>query len=96
MEINEFRDCCSKTLRLRHPATSSRPFRRMHAHCASRTCLTQLRRSSGILCFGRITSYDARDGKTWPTPNMQNWDGGGLIPLATRSGRNSLRSSNQV
>lgn len=50
----------------------------------------------GISCFGRITSYDARDGKTWPTPNMQNWDGGGLIPLATRSGRNSLRSLNQA
>ncbi len=27
-----FRDCCFKTLRLRHPATSSRPFRRIHAH----------------------------------------------------------------
>jgi len=86
----------SKTLRLRHPATLSRPFRRMLAHCASQTCLTQLLRSCGISCSGRITSYGARAGKTWPIPNMQNWDGGGLIPVATRSGRNSLRSLNQV
>jgi hypothetical protein len=70
-----FRDYCFKTLRLRHPATLSRPFRRMLAHCASQTCLTQLLRSCGISCSGRISSYGEarREDLAYPQHAKLGW-----------------------
>lgn len=67
-QLMSFRDYCFKTLRLRHPATSSRRFRRIHVHCASQTFPTRLLRNSGISSFGRITSYDARGGEDLAYP----------------------------
>ena len=66
----------------------------MHVYCVSQTCRTQLPKNSGISSFGRITSCDVRDAKTSSIRSEQAWDGGGLIPLATRNGRNLLRGLN--